>query len=358
MRIIDGDGHIFEDEEAIKRYLPAAWHANTTTRTMGVFPQLDHLHNSLHVTPPGAFQNPGVEGWVRFLDELHLDAAVLYPTAGLSFGKLTDVELAATTARAYNNWLHDVYLKRDARFKGVGLIPFQDPEAAVAELRRIVTEHGMVGALVPSTGLKTHLGDTSYWPIYAEADRLGCALAVHGGAHSGLGFDQLNVFAAIHALGHPMGIAIVFASMALNGVFDRFPNVRFGFMEGGVSWFLMALERLESSYNAFTPYLSKLALERDESVSDYLIRHTKAGRIFVGVEGEEPELAYAVQRLGPEAFVFSTDFPHEVNTESCKHEVEEILTNGALDERAKRAIFSDNAARFYGLGEKAHVINR
>lgn len=350
-RIIDGDGHVIEDLDAIAARLPAAWSTNTTTRTQGVFPRLDHMHNSLSVNPPGAFQDPGPEGWVRFLDELGLDAGVLYPTAGLAYGKMLDPELTVATARAYNDWLHDTYLQRDPRLHGIGLIPFQEPDEAVVELRRIVTECRMTGALIPSTGLKSHLGDKIYWPIYAEADRLGCALAVHGGAHSGLGFDHLNDFAAIHALGHPLGIAIVFASLAITGVFDRFPNARFGFMEGGVGWFLMALERLEGSYNAFTPYYPKIDLRRGESVSAYLLRHVHEGRIFVGVEGEEPDLAHAVRRVGAEPFVFSSDFPHEVNVETCKHEVEEIVESDVIDETAKHRIFFGNAARFYGLRE-------
>jgi uncharacterized protein len=349
MRMVDGDGHVLEDLEEIKRLLPEAWRANTTTRTQGPFPRLDHMHNSLSINPPGAFQNPGSDGWSRFLDELGFEAAVLYPTSGLAFGKMIDLELAVATARAYNDWLHATYLQRDPRLKGVGLIPFQDPVEAVAELGRIVTEYGMVGALIPSTGLKSHLGDKIYWPIYAEADRLGCGLAVHGGAHSGLGFDQLNEFAAVHALGHPLGIAIVFASLAINGIFDRFPNARFGFMEGGVGWFLMALERLEGSYNAFKPYYPKIDLRPGEAVSSYLMRHVRDGRVFVGVEGEEPDLAYAVRRLGPEAFVFSSDFPHEVNVETCKHEVEEVRESDQLSDTAKQAVFYDNAVRFYGL---------
>ena len=355
-RMIDGDGHVLEDLDDIKRFLPDAWKQNTTTRTQGVFPRLDHMHNHLCYHVPGAFEDPGPEGWVRFLDELGFEAAILYPTSGLAFGKMIDVELAVGTARAYNDWLHATYLRRDPRLVGIGLIPFQDPDAAVAELRRIVGDYGMTGALIPSTGLKSHLGDPIYWPIYAEADRLGCCLAVHGGAHSGMGFDQLNVFAAVHALGHPLGIAIVFASLAINGIFDRFPNARFGFMEGGLAWFLMALERLEGSYNAFRPYLPKLDLRPNESVSEYLVRHVKAGRIFVGVEGEEPDLAHAVRRLGPEAFVFSSDFPHEVNVDTCKHEVDEVVENDQLSDEAKRKIFFENAVRFYGLKNPAATV--
>jgi predicted TIM-barrel fold metal-dependent hydrolase len=355
-RIVDADGHVLEDKEAIKRYLPAGWQGNTTTRTFGVFPHLDHLHHVLARNPPGAFEDPSPEGWVRFLDGLGLDAAVLYPTDGLVFGKMVDVDLAIGTARAYNDWLHATYLQRDPRLKGIALIPLQEPEAAVAELRRAVTELGMVGALLPSTGLPTHLGDKLYWPVYAEADRLGCCLSVHGGAHSGLGFDHLNVFAAIHALGHPFGITIAFASLVINGICDRFPNARFAFLEGGVGWFIMALERLEGSYKAFTPYDPRgeyLRLEPGETVADYVRRHVRAGRIYVGVEGGEPALAYAVQTLGPEAFVYSSDFPHEVNLDTCRHEMDEVLENAALSLDDKRAIFYRNAERLYALAPAA-----
>jgi predicted TIM-barrel fold metal-dependent hydrolase len=56
-----------------------------------------------------------------------------------------------------------------------------------------------------------------------------------------------------------------------------------------------------------------------------------------------------VRRLGPEAFVFSSDFPHEVNVETCKHEVEEVRESDQLSDTAKQAVFYDNAVRFYGL---------
>ena len=36
--------------------------------------------------------------------------------------------------------------------------------------------------------------------------------------------------------------------------------------------------------------LAKIDLRPGESVSSYLIRHVQDGRIFVGVEGEEPDL--------------------------------------------------------------------
>ena len=62
-RIIDGDGHVMEDVAAIRNYLPREWDQNVTTRTLGVFPGLDHMHNVLATNPPGAFEDPSPAGW-------------------------------------------------------------------------------------------------------------------------------------------------------------------------------------------------------------------------------------------------------------------------------------------------------
>ena len=351
-RIIDADGHIFEDIDSIVSHLPTWW-GERTNGNFGPFPELDHIHHHLHTVPPEAFNDPhGVAGWSGFMSDVGIDSAVLYPTRALSYGRIMDLDFADGVSYAYNNWIHQAYMAKDDRLQAVGLIPMQDPERAVKELRRIVTELGMCGAMLPSTGLKTHLGAKDYWPVYEEADRLGCALAVHGGAHSGLGLDTFNVFAAVHAMGHPSGIMLGFVSMLFNGVFDKFPNARFGFLEGGIGWMLMARERSESSYRAFEavdPHGQLLRLEQGESVADYIKRQIDAGRIFVGVEGDEPDLAYAVSVFGNKPFMFSTDFPHEVNTEISKHEVREILDNPDLSQDDKTAIMFKNAERFYNL---------
>jgi len=360
--IIDGDGHVFEDPEELRKFLPYPLNENNPTKSMGLFPHLDHLHHFLAKNPPGAFgmqpdgtfRNPGPEGWIEFLNRSGITLTVLYPTAGLSYGRLMDIDYAIGACRAYNDWMVETYLARDPRFKAAALIPMQEPEAAVEELRRAVKELGMVGAMLPSTGLKTHLGDRIYWPVYEEASRLSCALAVHGGAHQDLGVNTMNVFAATHAIGHPVGIMIGLAGLVFNGVFDRYPNLRVAFLEGGVAWFLMALERFTGSYNGFRPYDPRggyLKLRDGETVADYVIRHVRAGRIAVGVEGDEPALPYAVKVTGREAFIYSSDFPHEVNVDTVRAEIEELLANDELSDEDKSAILHGNSARFYGFPE-------
>jgi predicted TIM-barrel fold metal-dependent hydrolase len=253
--IIDGDGHIFEDAQGISDHMPPGFKERGPFGMNALFPPLDHLHAAhISTAPPGAFDRTTAnDGWKAFMGDAGIDSAVLYPTVALSYGKIADIEFAVAVTRAYNDWLYDAYLQDDPRFKGMALIPMQDPQAAVAEMRRAVEDLGMCGAMLPATGLKAHLGSREYWPVYAEAERLGCCIGVHGGCHSGLGFDDLNVYPAVHGLGHPFGQMISFAGILMNGIYDRFPNIRIGFLEGGVSWLLLCLERLHESYETHIP---------------------------------------------------------------------------------------------------------
>ncbi len=149
-----------------------------------------------------------------------------------------------------------------------------------------------------------------------------------------------------------MSLAIALAEMLLNNLFDRFTGLRVAYLEGGPMWFLMALERLSRSYEAGTPINPRgelLQLPEGQTVSDYLRELVRAGRLAVGIEGGESDLGYAIEVAGEQAFMFSSDFPHEVNIDTVTHEISELRERAKISDAAKQAILHDNAARFYRL---------
>ena len=356
MRIVDGDGHINEVTGGvdITEFLPAPYKdARRMSAGGAVFPPLDHLHNEPVQWLEGSVdKSVGPAQWRKFLAETSIEKTVLYPTAGLSIGWVTNRDWSIALCQAYNNWLHAAYLKADPAFRGMALIPMQDVPAAVAELRRAVGELGMVGAVLPSNGLKGNLGAKEYWPVYEEAERLGCVLSVHGASGGCLGFDHIDVRPAAHALAHPFGLLISCAGIIFNGVFDRFPRLRIAFLEGGVAWLLVALERFDRSHDTHRPYNPRgelLKLKDGKKIAGYIARLMDEGRFMVGCEGEEPDLALAIRRLGNKGFMFSSDFPHEVNTEMCKREIGEVLESEELSGGDKERILCSNAVQFYRL---------
>src|SRR5664279_5019162 len=102
---------------------------------------------------------------------------------------------------------------------------------------------------------------------------------------------------------------INFASLVFNGVFERFPNVRFAFLEAGVSWLLLCLERFGGSAKAFQAWDPAAEHQRltGGALTEALLEALRKGRLFVGIEGGEFSLAAAVQLVGAQPFVFSSD---------------------------------------------------
>lgn len=356
MEIIDADGHVNDaaGQEEIAKYMPPG------NRRSQIFPVLDHLH--FHYLRPAGnrseLENPGPDEWIRFLDETGISWSVLYPTFGLAVGRIVSLHWAIAACRAYNNWLHEKFITKNSRLKGMALIPVQDVDAAVQELRRAVKELGMVGGMLPSNGegIKDHLGAKLYWPIYEEAEKLGCSVAVHVGSLHHLGMDGFSTYYPVHALGHPFGIAIQAAGMLAHGVFERFPKLRVAFLEGGSTWVPFFLDRLDRSYH---PGHLQVDLEGDpvggakagEKASDYFRRQMREGRMFVGFDVDDDGLGFAVRKAGRDAFLFGSDFPHEVfNAQKCRKEIDELLARSDLSREDKEAVLGGNAGRFYRLG--------
>jgi hypothetical protein len=119
----------------------------------------------------------------------------------------------------------------------------------------------------------------------------------------------------------------------------------------------MALERFSRSYEAGIPINPRgelLHLPEGQSVADYLRALIQTGRLVVGIEGGETDLAYAKRVAGEQAFMFSSDFPHEVNIHTVNKEIRELREREEISEPAKQAILRENAARFYELAQAAN----
>ena len=353
MRVIDADGHVndYAAGEEIAKYMPEG------NRSSVIFPVLDHLHWQYLRKYSDGMGNPGPKEWDTFLEQSGIECTVVYPSAGLAVGRIVDGQWAIAACRAYNSWLYEKFVNASPKIKGMALIPVQDVEAAVEELRRAIKELGMRGAMLPSNGegIKGHLGAKVYWPLYEEAEKLGCCLAVHGGCHHHFGMDSFSTYYPVHALGHPFGIMVQAASMLAHGIFDRFPKLRVAFLEGGATWVPFFMDRIDRSYNKahFQVDLTGELLvgpKPNEKASDYFKRHIQEGRIFVGFDCDDSGLGFAVRKAGREPFLFASDFPHEIfDAEVCRHELNELLGREDLTPEDKEAVVGGNAAKLYKL---------
>ena len=75
----------------------------------------------------------------------------------------------------------------------------------------------------------------------------------------------------------------------------------------------------------------------------------KDGRIYLGIETEELTMPFAIKVVGNSPFLYSSDFPHEVTHESCKHDIGELMESDEITADDKAAMLWRNAETFYKL---------
>ena len=348
--VIDADGHVVESDVELLQYLPPPYAGREDLLRMPFFPTLDGWHRPARRVADGrahVLPRPDIADWRAYLDEARIGATVLFPTAGLAFGLVADPEWAVALARAYNDWLHDRFLRHDPRqVKGVALLPLQSVPHAVRELERAVRDLGMVGAVLPAVGLPEAFGDAKFWPLYEAAQRLDVVLAVHSAPAQGLGLDRLRRLIEVRSLTHPVGQFVQMTSMIFGGVYDTFPKLRVAYCEAGSGWVPYLSERLDNEYRNRRPQAPALAVPPSE--------HIRSGRIFFHTELGETGLAWALQRVRDDVFFCASDFPHEPK-EEFPEAIEELLERDDVSATAKRNVLWDTPLRMYGLDADAIV---
>lgn len=349
--VIDCDGHLIDSIPEMAEYMDPGLRSGMLSprrNREGAFPSLDGFHGPRLRPDADGNGRPYVtasdhrigsgEDYQAFIERAGLEQAVMFTSEGLSVGFIQSADFAGRICRAYNDYVVDRYQRLDPRMRPMALIPFQDPAAAVQELRRAVRDLGLIGAMVPSTGLALHLGHEYYWPIYEAAAELDCPLGVHGGSAKGIGMDSFSQFAAVGGLHHSMPLMIGMVSLVGHGVLDRYPSLRVGFFEGGCGWLVCLLDRVERAEEV----TGRTAL----GALHHLL---ESGRILIGCEGNDGSLPYLARRAGVAAFAWASDYPHEVDLEAARHMIQETVDHPELTAADKAAILGENARRFFKL---------
>src|SRR5262249_15640945 len=192
------------------------------------------------------------------LDELGIDFAVIYPTAGLGIPRIADDETRRAVIRGFNTVTAEFFEKLSDRLTPAAVIPMHTPEEAIAQLdyvtkqlgakvgmfgsgiaRRVPAAEGVDPALARFTVTYDQLGLDSaydYDVVWQKCRELGIAPTFHTigrgfglrNSPSNFTFNHIGHFAAA---GHAVAKALF-----LGGVTRRFPDLRFAFLEGGGGW--------------------------------------------------------------------------------------------------------------------------
>jgi predicted TIM-barrel fold metal-dependent hydrolase len=192
------------------------------------------------------------------LDDLGLDFCVVYPTMALGWYRLPPDNLRQALCRAYNVFTMDQFRPYGDRIIPAAIIPMYSPDEAIAELEFASKQLGyrvvMLGSLIrrpipylveehPEAAKFVEWYDTitidsvhDYDPVWEKLRELRIAPSFHNGARSILLRNSPSNFCYNH-IGHFASASEAMAkAIFFGGVTRRFPELNFGFLEGGVGW--------------------------------------------------------------------------------------------------------------------------
>ncbi|MFG2029672.1 amidohydrolase family protein [Streptomyces sp. NPDC048825] len=224
-----------------------------------------------------------------------------------------DAEWDVAQAAATNNWLAANWLEGEAnrhgRFFGSIQVSSMDAEAAAREVERwaghpaFIQSYMLADSFVP-------FGAPQFEPLLKASARHDLPLATHLYRHSGIRSMTPVGFPSYHVEVLPNWIFTYIChvtSTVFEGVFERYPNLKFVAVEGGCEWVGPLLWRLDRQWEELRAEVPQSSRRPSEVIREHV-------RFATQPLCEPPgrgDLARFMEWGGAEeTIVFSSDYPH------------------------------------------------
>ncbi len=252
---------------------------------------------------------------------------------------IDDPELRAAALAAYNDWATEFNRVAPERLSVLPVLPTNSPEIATAEIER-VAKLGHRGVIISPFEFRCSDPDWARFWDAAAATRLPVSF------HIGKGTSQLHVapgsweLAAFSAVG-PMQLDEPLAMMVYSGVLERRPELRLVLAESGIGWLPYFVKRMDAAAEKHVPRAQDYKLQAKPSE---IFRR----QVFATFE-EEPLGPQLLPLLGPDNFMWASDYPHPDSTfPHSRRAIAEAFAG--LDDEFVRRVTATNCARLYGFG--------
>lgn len=220
-------------------------------------------------------------------------------------------DYGAAMVSAMNDVLLEDWVAVEPRLRLSMVVSPVDIDLAVREIHRLGDHPGVAQILMPGGAQKPY-GQRYYHPIYAAAVEHNLPVALHP-SPPGAGITGTTTAAGIPTsyFEWHTGLSALYVthviSLISEGVFQKFPTLKFVLLEGGVSWLPPLLWRMDKNWKALRqtiPWVDRLP---SEVAADHLLLSTQPIE-----EPYKPKHLHQILEMFPaeKMLMFSTDFPH------------------------------------------------
>ena len=288
-------------------------------------------------------QLTSVEQRLADMDAMGIDIQALAPAPFQAY-YWTEPELGLETARAVNDNIAGIVARHPDRFVGMGTVPLQAPELAVAELERIVRQHGFRGVEINTNVAGAELSEPRFRKFFAKAEELGIVVFMHP-----IGFTEgrrLKEHYFNNVIGNPLDTTVAIAHLVFDGVLEAYPGLKIVVAHGG--GYLPAYSgRLDHAHAARPDCRRHIK----QPPTTYLKR-----LYFDSIVFATHQLEYLVEQYGTDHVLVGTDYPYDMGENDP---IGFIESADKLGDAERAAILGLNAARLLGIdAEREHSRRR
>lgn len=202
------------------------------------------------------------------------------------------------TSRFFNDHIAETVAEHPDRFIGLGTAPMQNTDLSIREMERCIKGLNMPGLEIGSNINGKNLGEKEFFPFYAAAEQLNCALFVH--PWQMMGEDQMSQYWLPWLVGMPAETSRAICSMIFGGVFENFPKLRIAFAHGGGS-FPYTLGRIGHGFDV-RPDL--VAVDNPVHPKNYI------GKFWVdSLVHDKRAFEYLLETVGEDSVCLGSDYP-------------------------------------------------
>jgi aminocarboxymuconate-semialdehyde decarboxylase len=278
-------------------------------------------------------QFTSVETRLADMDRMGIDIQAISPAPNQTYYG-ADPDLGIATARLVNDNIAEICGRHPDRFVGLGTVPFQAPELAVAELDRLHGSLGLRGIEIATNVAGEDLAAERFRPVFAKAEALGLTIFMHP-----TGFPEARRFVdhyLTNVIGNPLDSTVAVHHLIFGGVLEALPKLKLVIAHGG--GYLAA-------YSGRIDHAAAARPDCCEAIREMPTTYLKR-LYFDTIVFTHHQLEYLVKQYGADHVLMGTDYPADMG------EVDPIgFIEGArgLDDRARRLILGENAARLLGV---------
>ena len=290
--------------------------------------------------PDGAYPGSDLDFMRRhYLDACNIDYGImapLHPTGQAD----RNLDFSVALSAAMNDWQRERWTDREPRLKASIVVPYEDPPAAVAEIERCADDVAFAQILMLARTFEP-LGAKKYWPIFQKAAEVGLPIGVHVFGYSGFpptgaGWPSYYIE---EMTGHSGACQAGVVSLAMQGVFERFPELKVVMIEGGFAWLAPLGWRLDKHWADHRDEVPEVVRPPSETLKEHLWISTQPM--------EEPErtkqLLDVMSWIGFDRLLIATDYPHWDFDDPA------FALPRSLTSEQRKAIASGNARNVYRL---------